>query len=157
MVFRELVDQFPEQGNRFQIGDGFQAVFFKISQVVLDDLVAEGMIGMDVDLVSIWANHFQQALSHGHRTRIGIGHAKDVLGKRVRFHQDFPNPDGQNLRFSSARARNDHYWPFNGIHRLFLSSIEFGVFVLVGGEMGGHGGNDIERGLAFQPTLSLKY
>ena len=58
MVFGKLVDQFPQQGNRFQIGDGFQAIFFKIREVILDDLVAEGMIGMDVDLVSVWSNHF---------------------------------------------------------------------------------------------------
>ncbi len=68
MVFGELVDQFPHQGNRFQIGDGFQAVFFKIREVILDDLIAKRMIGMDVDLVGIRADDFEQTLAHGHRT-----------------------------------------------------------------------------------------
>ena len=90
------------------------------------------MIGMNIDLVGIRTDDSEQTLAHGHRTGVGIGHAKDVLGKGVRFQQDFPNPDGQDLGLSCSRSGDNHDRPFNGIHCLFLSSIEFGVFVLVG-------------------------
>ena len=90
------------------------------------------MIGMDVDLVGIRTDDSEQTLAHGHRTGVGIGHAENILRKCIRFQQDFPNPDGQDLGFPRSGSGYHHYWSFDGINRLFLSSIEFGVFVLVG-------------------------
>lgn len=93
---------------------------------------------MDIDFIGIWADDLQQTLPHGYRACIGIGHAENIVRQGIGFHQDLPDADGQDLGFARTWACDYHYWPFNRIDRLFLSSVEFGVFVLVSGE-DGHG------------------
>ena len=83
MVFGESVNQFLEQFDLFQVGDGVKRCLFKQGKVFLYDVVAKCMERIDVYFISIRANELEQSFAHGYHTGIRISKAEDVLGTGI--------------------------------------------------------------------------
>lgn len=128
MIFRKLIDQLFQHLDAFEIGQWLQFPLVEVAKVFLNDRVAEGVKGMQVDFVCVAADELDQAFAHCDYAGIGKGEAEDVLGLGIGFEQDLADAAGQDLGFSGARSGNDHHWSLNGINRLTL----FGVQRLVG-------------------------
>jgi hypothetical protein len=53
MALRELVDQDLEKLDPFQVGNRVEGGLFEKGEVLLDDIIAKGVEGMDMDFIGI--------------------------------------------------------------------------------------------------------
>ena len=85
IVITETVDQFHEAFCLLKFIQRLQFFFMKEVHVLLDHHVAEGVEGMNMNTVSIRANHINQPLAHGQHTGVGIGKTKNVGREGICF------------------------------------------------------------------------
>ena len=130
MVLWEFIDQGFKKLDPFQLGNGIEGSLFKKGQVFLNDIVAKGVEGMNMDLIGVGANEGLESPAHSDGTGIGIGETEDILGENVRFQEDLPDPGGQDLRFARAGPCDHHDGAFDGIDGLALLFIQLLVFLL---------------------------
>ena len=83
VVLAEAVYKLLHQLDAFEVADGVEGGLFKEAEVVLYDVVAEGVEGVDVDLVGVGADELGEAAAHGYYACVCIGEAKDVGGVEV--------------------------------------------------------------------------
>jgi hypothetical protein len=128
MILWEAVDQDLEKLDPFEIGQGVQGGFFEEGKVLLYEIMAKGVEGMDIDFICVGADKGKEAAAHGDCSGIGIGEAEDIRGEYIRLQQYLPDAGCQDLGFTGARAGDDHDGTFRRIYGQALFFIQFPVF-----------------------------
>lgn len=130
VILAEAVYKLLHQLNAFEVADGVEGGLFKEAEVVLDNVVAKGVEGVDINLVGIRADELGQSSAHGHHTSIGIGKAEDIGGIEMGIaEQDLPDAGGEDLGLSGARPGNDHDGSFYLVNGFLLLGVKAGVFL----------------------------
>src|ERR1700744_302461 len=128
MVLRKSIDQGLEKLYPLQVADRVKGRLLEKRKVLLNDVVAKGMEGVDVDFIGVRANKRQKPAPHRDRPRIGVGKTKDVARQHIRIQQDLSDTGGQDLRLTRSRSRYDHDRPFRTVHGKPLTLIQSLVF-----------------------------
>ena len=91
----QAVHQLADDTDAFQLGEGLQSGAAEVVQVVLDDVAAEAVEGVDTDPVRLRADEAQQPLPHRLHASIGEGETENVVGTGIGLEQDIADAGGQ--------------------------------------------------------------
>ncbi len=121
----EAIDQLLVHLHAFQFGHGVQGGFLEGARIFLDHFVAEGVEGVDADLVGIRPDELEEPFAHGNDARVCIREAEDVFRACIRIQEDLADAAGQDLGFARAGTGDYHDRPFDMVDRFFLFFVQF--------------------------------
>ena len=124
MILREGIHQLPQQLNLAEFGNRVQAVLLEIREIILDDVIAKCVEGINVHFIGIGTDKGKQTSSHRNGSGIGIGEAEYVGRVGICFQQYFSDTGTQDLGFSCSGTGDHHHGTFNRVHSPFLLRVE---------------------------------
>ncbi len=89
------VEQPPNDADAFQLRERLQPRPAEVVQVLLNNVAAETVEGINADAVGLRTNEVQQPLAHRLDAGIREGEAENVVGSGVGLQQDVPDAGGQ--------------------------------------------------------------
>jgi hypothetical protein len=104
MGWIQIVDYTSYDINPFEVGNRLKRFITKGIDIFSDDLIAEGMKGENMNLLSIGTNKFQKPFAHGNNACIGKGKAEYVLWCSIGIQQNLTDSGSEDMRFSCART-----------------------------------------------------
>ena len=99
----------------------------KILAVLIDNLRAETVKGMNGDFIGILADDLAQALAHVGSAALGKRQAQNTIRQRVGLAQNLGGAHAQQLGLARARPGDHQERTVNIIDRLALIGIQLGV------------------------------
>ena len=80
---------------------------FEVWAMFLKDIRAKGMISMNLNLVSLWANKISEAMAHVTGGCFGESKAKNIVWRGVGLPKDIRDADGKKLSLAGAWTCNN--------------------------------------------------
>src|SRR3546814_1467254 len=105
MTDRERIHQFTEQSNFLQLRDRVQFQLSEIIQVLLNDVITKSVKRINVHPPGIRPDKRKQPPPHGHRPRVRIGKAKNIMRIGIRIGQELSDRKSTRLNSSKKYAR----------------------------------------------------
>ena len=130
MALWQLIEHFVEQLCALEIADGLERAGAKIITIVLDNIIAESVEGIDINLVCRGAGDLYQPAAHGIGGLIGIGEAEYLVGLHLCLaSEEVGNAHREYFCFAGARPGYDHNGAIYGINSFTLPLVEVIVSV----------------------------
>ncbi|KKT98673.1 MAG: hypothetical protein UW99_C0021G0010 [Candidatus Collierbacteria bacterium GW2011_GWC2_45_15] len=118
----------------FQVGRGLQTRGTgEAFGIVGDDLITEGVICADLDVIGVFADEGDETLFHFFGGGFGEGESENGAGVGVGLFENVGNTDREHLSFTGTGTGKNEGGAFDIIHSLALGRIEFAVGQVEGG------------------------
>ena len=96
----------------------------EVLRIILDDVIAKTVEGVDDHRVSARSSELGQAPTHARDPALGEGEGEDLGRRGIGLPENVGNPQGEDLGFARPRPSHHHHRPLNRVHRLFLLRVK---------------------------------